>query len=211
MIKKTLILLSVTALGACAYAVDGTVQDVKFVTPGAKNAACIVSIEKLKYKVKPPQTVNLYKSRKGLDVDCKAPGNRRKTIHVKAEIEKSASYNAANGGIGLAWDYVSSALFRYPDVIEIDFRDIPITEQALPAHNSPDIRQPEEYDLEEFLPGVPRMNADRTAPSVEIRSRERAGSSSYSGGGSSAFFEPAGNTQGKGDLVATPTPLIPGE
>lgn len=229
MLKKIAYLIPLAVLGACAYAIDGSVQDVKFETPGAQNAACSVYVEKLKYRVKPPQVLNLYKSRKDLIVDCMAPGNRRKIVRIPMEIEDATAWNATNAGVGLPWDYASGAMFRYPDVIEIDFRDVPVVAPALPAHNNPDIRQPEEYILEEFSPGAPRMNSDRNAPPIEILRRQHVASGTASMGSNSAFSEPAGGSQGKGDLMeeaqglpadtssmssdgwGAPVPLIPGE
>ena len=50
---------------------------------------------------------------------------------------------------------------------------MPIRPEGLPAQNQSDIKQPEEYDLEEFSPGLPRLNSDRYAPMTEVRKRER--------------------------------------
>lgn len=202
MIKKSLLLLSLLSVGACAYALDETIQDVKFVTPGAKNAACNVYVEGVKYRAKPPQTLNIFKSKEDLIVDCMAPGNRRKTVYIKPSIEKSAIWNVANAGVGLPWDYASAALFRYPDIIEVNFTDTPITDQPLPAQNNPDIRQPEEYRLEEFSPSSPRMNEDRDAPPVEILRRESASrTSAGSYGQTGALSEPEIISSDKGDLL----------
>ena len=42
----------------------------------------------------------------------------------------------------------------------------------MPAHNNPDIKQPEEYELEEFLPAHPKLNSDRYAIQHELRRRQ---------------------------------------
>ncbi len=219
MFKKYILFLSVFSLGACAYAIDDSIQDVKFETPGAKNAACIVEVEKLKYSVKPPQTINLFKSRHGFDVDCRAPGYRRIKAHIDPMIEKSTYLNAANGGAGLPWDFVSNAMFGYPDTVVIDFTNVALQPSPLPAHNSPDIKQPEEYYLEEFRPSVPYMNSDRFETKVELQKRERTVRVYQT---EDVFSEPA-NIRGKGDLMnvidnvidtnpaGAPTPIIPGE
>ena len=201
LMKKTLLLLSVLSTGACAYAIDDSIQDVKIVTPGARGAACDAYVEGLKYRVKPPQIINLYKSKEDLVVDCKAPGNRRKVVYIKPSIEPSAAWNITNAGVGLTWDYASAALFRYPDVIEVNFTDTPVTDPPLPAQNSTDIRQPEEYQLEEFSPSAPRMNADRSAPPVEILRRERASRTMSGYDSSAAFSESSAVDGGKGDLM----------
>ena len=230
MLKKASYLLPFVLLGACAYAIDGAVQDVKFVSPGANGAACNVFVEGLKHKVKPPQTLNLFKSKEDLVVDCMAPGNRRKVVYIKPQIESSTAWNAANAGIGLPWDYASAAMYRYPDIIEVNFTDTPVKDPAPPAQNNPDIRQPENYILEEFSPSSPQLNRDRDAPPVEILRRGESASSGFdSMNDTAAFSEPAMNSNsGKGDLMSvieglggdgsssgdnagTPVPLIPGE
>lgn len=221
MMKKSLLLISLLSLGACAYAIDDSIQDVKFVTPGAQSAACDVYVEGLRHRVKPPQTINLFKSKEDMVVDCKAPGNRRKVIYIKPSIEKSAIWNVANAGVGLPWDYASAALFRYPDVVEVNFKDTPLTDQPLPAQNNPDIRQPGDYRLEEFSPSAPRLNEDHEAQPVEILRRESmAQSTSGAYSDSSAFSEPSYTDGGKGDLMDAmnpasqadaPIPLIPGQ
>ena len=229
--KKAYYLVPLIALGACAYALDGTSQNVKFITPGAYNAACNVYVEGLKYRVKPPKVVSLYKAKEDLIVDCLAPGGRRKIVNITPEIEVSTAWNAANAGVGLPWDYASGALFRYPDVIEIDFTGEPISDPPLPAQNSPDIRQPEEYLLEEFSPSEPILNNDRNVPPVEILRRQSPNSnlSGYNNGETSAFSEPVNTSQDKGELMDViqglsedmnpsisddfgyPVPLLPGE
>lgn len=211
MFKKLSYLLPVIALGACAYTIDNTYQDVMFKTPGAEHAKCFVYIEKLKYIARPPLVVNVFKSEQPMKVDCVAPGGRRKMIEVAPSLEPSAALNVGNGGVGLVWDYASRALFRWPDVIEIDFTGIPITDAPLPAQNSPDIRQPEDYPLEEYLPGAPRLNSDKNALPVEIQRRQTGNVQSRTGSSNAgAFYEPSRTAGGKGSF-GTPVPLIPGE
>lgn len=226
MIGRLFALIPLTALTACAYATDSSVQDVKFVTPGAYGAECHVYVEKVKYVVHPPQTVNLFKSGKNLEVDCLAPGNRRKKIFIEPGIEGSSTWNLTNGGIGYAWDYASGALWRYPDIIEVNFTDTPIADEDMPAQNRPDVRSPDDHMLEEFSPGQPRMNADRHAQPAEILRRQKGGATSaapYSN--AAAFSESSVPGKDKGDLMdatpakpsdsppakAAPAPLFPGE
>ncbi len=158
----------VLLLTSCAYIIERTDQDITVVTPGAHNSVCYVYVGGLKYKFRPPQTVKIGKSEDTLVVNCLAPGNRRKSVEVEPDIEAITLL----GGPGVAWDYLSDALFVYPELIEVDFTGIPATAMPLPAHNNPDIKQPEEYYLEEFSPGQPRMNADRHAPEIELKRRE---------------------------------------
>ncbi len=194
--------------GGCAYLTDTANQDVTLLTPGAKNAKCYVYVERVKYKFNPPETVNIFNSKEDLEIDCLAPGNRRKKISVPATIAKSTTGNVVTGVVpGAAWDYLSGAMFRYPDIIEVDFTGVPVTPEALPAQNNPDIVQPEAYYLEEFSPSRPRMNDDRYIPPPELRRRETS-SPVFEGGGYA--IESRDTLKDKGDLTA-PEPLYPGQ
>lgn len=230
MYKKIALLLPLAVLGACANVVDGQIQDIKFVTPGATNAKCDVYADGVRHRVSPPQSLSISKSKKDLVVDCKAPGNRRKVVYIASDIETSTAWNAANAGVGAVWDYASASMFKYPDIIEVNFTDTPVQPEPPPAQNAPDIKQPEEYDNEEFLPGAPRLNEDKYAPPVEILRRQGA-SQSMSGGARynddvNAFSEPSYSGGGKADAMdysapdsgndstmgpSQPIPLIPGE
>lgn len=166
------LLASVFLLGGCAYLTEKSNQNLTVLTPGAEDALCYVYVDGVKYKFSPPETVNIFKSKEPLVVDCLAPGNRRKKLEVKPTIARSAPGNVVTGvAPGLAWDYVSGALFKYPDIIEVDFTEVPVRPEALPAQNNPDVVQPEDYYLEEFSPSEPRMNNDRNVPPPELLRR----------------------------------------
>ena len=100
-----------------------------------------------------------------MKLDCMAPGNRRITMTVAPSLETKAIWGTP---AGMAWDYASKSLFHYPDVIAVDFSQEAIVPNDLPKHNSPDIKQPEEYDLEEFRPAAPRMNSDKNKEPAKI-------------------------------------------
>lgn len=179
MFRRFLFLGTIVTLGACAYAIDDSVQELTVLTPGAKDALCFVSIDDLRYKFRPPQTQWVSKSRKNMTVDCLAPGNRRKKIEIESDIEKTTFGNVATGVVpGAAWDYASGAMFRYPDTVEVNFVNTPVRGEDMPAQNNPDIRQPEDYLLEEFRPASPRMNSDRYEEAPVIRKREAGAKSS---------------------------------
>lgn len=199
MLKKTVSLIPLMLIGACAYVQDGAIQPVEFKTPGASNAVCNVYIEKVKYVVRPPQTVNLFKSYDTLKADCLAPGNRRKVVYIEPDIERSSYGNIATAGVGYAWDAASQALWKYPDIIEVNFTDTPVKGFDLPAQNAPDIRQPEDYEIEQYSPSAPSLNSDKNAPPIEILRRE--GASVQSSSNNFALSEPPSGTHGgKGDL-----------
>lgn len=203
MLKKTVSLLPLMLIGACAYVVDGQIQPVEFQTPGARNATCNIHVNKRKYVAKPPQTINLLKTNKTLIVDCLAPGNRRKVVYIDPAIEPSSYGNVATAGAGYAWDAVSKSMWRYPDIIEVNFTDTPVKEFELPAQNAPDIRQPEEYPIEQYSPSTPSLNSDKNAPPIEILRRQ----GSVSGANRTQDFTlsepPGGVSGGKGNLQPT--------
>lgn len=210
-------------LSACSYALSDSVQEVAFETPGAQGAECAVYVEGLRFSVSPPQSINLPNSRHNLEVTCKAPGYREQTIYIKPHFSDTSLLNVANAGAGFVLDYASDALFKYPDVIRVDFTDTPVSDPPIPAQNAPDIRQPEDYPLEEYRPGQPRLNSDRYKEEPEILRRGGAPISSESGGASAyssdAFYEPVGDLGGKGapnsaelDPSGAPSQaIIPGE
>lgn len=235
--RKTLLSISVaTLLTGCAYAVDTAVQDITIRTPGAVDSVCMMYVDKVKYRVHPPQKISIFRTEADLIIDCLAPGNRRKKVVIEPAYNKSAAGNVATAGVGLAWDYASGALFRYPDVVEVSFIDTPIGAPFIPAQNNPDIRQPEDYDLEEFRPGQPRMNADKHLIKTPLVKRG-GGFLEESENTGESFTENADMSGGKGDLKATtavevygpslnpaenateapapassePTPIVPGE
>lgn len=223
---KILSLLSVTFLCGCAYMVDTANQEITVVTPGAEGAVCYLYVEGLKYRIDPPQSTVITKSKEDLTIDCRAPGNRRREVVIGAEIADNTAWNLTNGGIGLPWDYISEAMFEYPSTIEVSFKDMPTRPESLPAQNNPDIKQPEEYPLEEFKPGLPRMNSDKNRPPVEIQTRQSSQPMPLAPE-SDAFFEIKDMGLGKGNLQDVidsyggaidpgaasnePTPIIPGE
>lgn len=189
--------------GSCAYMKDTSNQNITLLTPGAEDAQCYVYVEGLRYSFNPPETVNIFKSKENLEVDCLAPGNRRKKISVPATIAKASAGNVATGiGPGAAWDYLSGAMFRYPDVVEVDFSGIPVSPESLPAQNNPDIVQPEDYTLEQFTPTRPRLNRDRNTPSPALIRRGYGGSDTATTfDGSGYAVESLEPVKGKGDLM----------
>lgn len=157
-LKTVLLCSSVLLLGACGYAVESSNQDISFITPGAEDALCYVHVNDVKYKVYPPQVLNIKKSDEDMIIICNAPGNRTREMDVPASMTKRALWGTP---AGMAWDYASQSLFYYPSVIAIDFSQEALVPNKLPKHNNKDIKQPEEYDLEEFLPASPRLNSDK--------------------------------------------------
>ncbi|PCK00248.1 MAG: hypothetical protein COA45_00230 [Zetaproteobacteria bacterium] len=151
-------LFSVLAVTSCGYVSESSNQNITFLTPDAQDAKCFAYVDGLKYQVFPPQTLNIKKSEKDMQIACDAPGNRSIEMVVPAKITKHAIWG---GPVGMAWDYASDSLFHYPSVIAIDFSNVELQPNKLPQHNNSDIKQPEEYDLEEFKSSQPRLNSDK--------------------------------------------------
>jgi hypothetical protein len=169
MFKRFLLLGALASLSSCAYTLDKQIQDITVVTPGAEDAVCYMYVDGLRYKFFPPQTMNITKSRQDLVVDCLAPQNRRRKVIIEPTLSDHAPLNVVNGVVpGAAWDIASNSMFTYPDVVTVDFTSAQPMPEPLPAQNNPDIRQPEDYDLEEFTSGLPRLNSDRGATKTEL-------------------------------------------
>ena len=200
MLPRFAVLSGLILLSSCAYMQDGSIQNVTVVTPGAENARCYMYVDGLRHPVRPPQTLSISKSREDLIVDCFAPGNRHKKVVIKADIARSTYANASNIVVpAAAWDFFSDAMFAYPERIEVDFTYTPFADEPMPAQNKPDIRQPEEYPLEEFLPGTPRLNSDRGSVQPALRPREK--SSPIMPPKNDYMIQPEGPTgRDKGDL-----------
>lgn len=198
MFKKTSILVSLIALGACAYTMDKEFQPLTIRTPGAKNAVCMVNAANINYKFYPPQTRNIKKSNNDVTIDCMAPGNRERRVVIRPNIEDSFYGNVVNGMVpGGAVDYASEAMFGYPDVVNVDFSHAKPRPMPLPAHNYEDTLQPESYYLEEFRPGAPSMNADKFEKPIPLLRRAAPGSAEDS---YSDEYHGAGSGD-KGDLM----------
>lgn len=234
---RFLLLVCFLVLGACAYATEKSIQDLTVVTPGAHDALCYVEVDGMKYKFHPPETVNIFKSKKDLIVDCLAPGNRHQRVIIEPQISTaSIAGNIPTGLVpGAAWDYTSGAMFKYPDIVEVNFTHTPVKSEDLPAHNNPDIKQPEEYFLEEFSPGEPRLNSDRYEQPVELKRREKPApgggvlTSGYMANDTAAApamskgelmnviqdmgdeMNPAGSGVSEGQQGSDPVPLFPGQ
>ncbi len=174
--KKLLSLSAVLLLASCAYAVESSNQDITFLTPDAQDAKCYVYANKLKYQVFPPQSLNIKKSPEDMEITCHAPGNRYIEMTVPAQMSERAVWG---GPAGMAWDYASQSLYYYPSVIAIDFSNEKVKPNPLPSHNNSDITQPETYDLEEFRPSQPRMNADKYKVELPIIRRGEEVPSDY--------------------------------
>lgn len=205
MFYRFILFTGLIVLASCAYLQDESIQGLEILTPGAEDAVCYVYIDKLRHKVYPPRTFTISKSRHDMTVDCLAPGNRRRKIVIAPRISDHAYENVTNGIVpGMAWDFASDSLYSYPDTISVDFTSAVSSVEQMPAHNNPDIKQPEEYMLEEFRAGLPRLNSDSNNEPTQILRRQKGGSAT---GGAPVYTEShiteqegGGKPSDKGDL-----------
>lgn len=156
-------------LASCGYAIEHSYQDFTLLTPGAENAHCFVYVDKVKYQMYPPQTINIMKSENDMEIVCKAPGNRDTTLTVPAELSTRAVWG---GPAGVAWDYASKSLHHYPAVVALDFSQEAIKPFPMPKHNSSDIASPESHMLDEISTSQPRLNKDLGQPEMKMMRRD---------------------------------------
>lgn len=175
MFRNLLFVSSALAVSACSYAIDGSYQRVKIETPGAEGSKCHVYVDGLHYPISVPGEISVQKTSKDLEIDCLAPGNRRKKVVVPARVASSTLLNASNGFLGGAWDYASGAMFEFPDVIQVTFHDVPQKPTSGPLHDHPGMKHSSEYFMEEIVPGEPRLNSDRYKTTTPIKRRQRGG------------------------------------
>ena len=182
MFKKSLAFGAVFILSSCAYSIDSTIQEVTFVTPGAFGVKCDVYAQDFHHQVRPPQTINIGRGYKSLDIKCAAPGNRRKEVTIEAKLSKTSAWNVFNGVIpGALWDGASGALFTYPPYIEIDFTNVPVKRADVPRHNNPDIIPPHAHQLEEIKPSVEPLRSDSPVEPLEKIRREPSSVQAFEG------------------------------
>lgn len=167
-------------LTSCATLLEGSSQAVTFDTKGANNVECVLKTEELSYKVRPPETVWLKRSRLDMVADCWAPGNRHKIFKIPTSLEPLAATNVSNGlAPGIAYDAYSRALFKYPDRVLIDMSDTVATPSEMPAYHDPHGIDPKTVGIEYMGPENPALdedaiNAAKRAAAFEEYDREQA-------------------------------------
>lgn len=175
---KTLSLLLVASVGtvACASVLETPNQEIEIVTPGVLNSRCDVLIGTLKYPVEPPQKLTVKKSEHPITVDCIAPGDRREVVTYDPKVSKYTAGNVATAGIGAGYDYLSGAMFQYPEKIIVSFGGIYGGNPHLPGHYASDLEILDPRHHPEYL-GIEALETktsfDRRARSGWVSERER--------------------------------------
>lgn len=142
MFSRIALLSTVLALSACASYSDTPNQRIQVLTPGATHARCVLATQYTRMVVYPPQDGFIRRMQEPLKVTCQAPGNREKTIVVKAKINGAAYGNVATAGVGAVYDQISGALYEYPSPIYVDFMNTRAGGQGMPAYHARDTVSP---------------------------------------------------------------------
>ena len=151
-----------TLLPACGSVMEGATQTVLLQTPGAEEVECTMDNGR-RYIARSGQTLEIMKSRNDLVMDCYAAGNRHKKIVVESETSDWAAGNVVTGVVpGVAYDHFSGGLYKYPDVIVVDFVGMPTTGFGLPDYHYKDAPNPYNQSIEDYGPSTPRVVRDST-------------------------------------------------
>lgn len=122
-------------LSSCSTVLDHSTQEVMFETPGAVNSMCKIDTGDVSYKVHPPEEIIMMKTDDRLEVRCFADGHRQKTVMIEPVLSNNTFLNVSNGFVpGFALDEHTNAHYLYPDVIKIDFTNIPFEKAEQPAY-----------------------------------------------------------------------------
>ncbi len=152
MFKNIILSLFVLLLAACGTLASGQTQAITIETPGAQNAQCIINNGGNKYDTYTGQTINIRRSNNELVVNCKAAGNREKTVYVKREANEWTYWNVANGFVpGAAYDVLSGGAFQYPDIVVVSFVGEPLKSYDLPNYATSELKENHQYNNGEHM------------------------------------------------------------
>lgn len=156
-------ILATTALAGCATMVEESSQTINFQVVGATDVMCDVDSGKLKYNIRPPQTITVKKSKRDLNLTCMAAGNRVQTMTVSSSLSGWTFANVVGGGVipGTLYDGESGAMFKYPEVVIIDFSGTVARVDSLPSYHAPDAVDPSyARNVEDVGPNSMRLPDD---------------------------------------------------
>lgn len=146
MMKYVFLTAAALTLAGCATMLDSSSQPIYFHAVGATEAACEAETSDgtYRYHINMPAKVQVQKSRRDLVLNCRAAGNRFKTMVVPSSVSGWTAANVTNGLVpGTAYDVTSGAAFEYPDVVTVDFTGTVASMDKLPGYEAPDALNPE--------------------------------------------------------------------
>lgn len=116
-----------------------------------------------------------------MHVTCEAPAHRVVVQDIKPQPTGAALLNIANGGIpGTLVDADSGALYKYPDLISVDFRNVAPSLSPYPAYYNSDTLPPQTAGgIESYESDSPALQGDdalkaRHSEAYEAAVREQA-------------------------------------
>ena len=188
--NRLLLTASILVLASCSTVLDGgPTQEVYFETPGALESKCRVNAGRIVYDIHPPQTVLIQKTDGPLEVDCMAEGSREKGLTVYPIVSNNTLLNAGTGFTGLAVDLHTKAPFLYPNVIRVDFTDVPYEKAAQPTY-SKNPAAPNIEHIDPHRPSVPALHKSDLDPPAGLRERRRPSPVSSRTAGSNLYGTP---------------------
>ncbi len=163
MTKKISALFAILVLSGCGSIYNGTTQKMTILTPGAENSECALENDIIKSHAHPPQTIKVKRNRLPLTIICTAPGNRVKSTILAPKITKAGAYNAITFSIpGAIYDDHSGALYEYPEVVEIDFNNVPAISSPKPKYENPVIKKDSTTNMEYMGPTTQILPNEKT-------------------------------------------------
>lgn len=166
---------AVLVLSACATAIETPTQDLTIQLIGTGEALCDVRQKNYRYRAYAPGSIRVQKANEPMHIRCEAPGNRQLTTTLDPEVSKTVMANVTNGVVpGMAWDYFSGAMYKYPDRVVMDFSAMPPQPYELPDYQKVFARNPALQSMEEFRPGIAALQSDIGRPVQGLPPREVA-------------------------------------
>lgn len=208
-------LIATVPLAGCATMVEKSSQTINFQVVGATDVMCDVDSGKVKYTVRPPQTITVKKSKRDLTLTCLAAGNRVQTMTVSSALSGWTFANVVGGGVipGTLYDGESGAMFKYPEVVIIDFSGTVARVDSLPSYHAPDGVDPSyAKNVENIGPNTMRLpgddaNALRRKMAAIKHEREEAAENAFSAERQNRMNSVEGGWGGdKGGYTSSPAP-----
>lgn len=160
-------------VSGCATAIETPTQDITIHLVGTGEALCDIRQKNYRYRAYAPGSIRVQKTNEPMHIRCEAPGNRQLTTTLDPEVSKTVMANVTNGVVpGMAWDYFSGAMYKYPDRVVMDFSAMPPQPYELPDYQKVFARNPALQSMEEFRPGIAALQSDIGRPVQGLPPRE---------------------------------------
>lgn len=166
------VLAALALLSGCSTMVNGMTQDITIETPGTVGALCFIERPGYKHRVWAPKTIRINKTKDPITVTCRAQGNREIVEVIEPTRPDTVYLNFANAFVpGALIDYETGAMFRFPEVITIDFTDMKPQKMPYPDYEYMLEKNPDLMGIEEFRPGTSALMRDKYYSPTPLRER----------------------------------------